>query len=342
VGWISWIQEWVPRRLRGRYFGARNRTLQVTTVLFLLLVGFILDWLDRTVLAFQVVLIGSVALRALSVSFQQRTYTGGAAQEVVRYDWRAQLTLLQKHSAYFWFVAFGAAWGFAANLFGAFYPVFMYEQLGLSVKHVSSMLILTSVGSAVSYPAWGKLADRFGNKPVMLVCLAAWQVQYASWAFLTPSNAWLLYIYWAFAGSVSAGFVLGLFNIQLKLIPREAKTLAISINIAVTSLVTALAPIIGGALLQYLLSTYANPLWVYHRLFLIQPAVALLACGFLLRLPEPDTSPLSTVVGAMRNVRTLGGIFGLTYLTNFVFVKAPKSWSRRSTRSQETSSASAR
>lgn len=342
VGWTSWIQEWVPRRLRGRYFGLRNRILQLVTVVFLLASGWILDRLGRSVLAFQIVLIGTVLLRIGSVWFQQRTHTVSLQRPAKPLPWLAQLEVLRTHSAYFWFVSFGAIWGFAANFFGAFYPVFMYQHLGLSIKGVSFMLILTGIGSAVSYPGWGRLADRFGNKPVMIVCLIAWQLQYAAWIFLTPENAWLLYGLWTFGGLVSAGFVLGLFNIQLKLIPPAAKTLAISINLAVTSLVTAIAPIAGGAMLQYLQGTGMDPLTVYHRLFIAQPMIALCACGLLFRLPEPDASPLGTVVGAMRNVRTLSGIFGVTYLTNFVFVKTPRTWSRPSTRLPETSSGNAR
>src|SRR5690606_3384444 len=28
VAWTSWVQEWVPARLRGKFFGRRNRALQ--------------------------------------------------------------------------------------------------------------------------------------------------------------------------------------------------------------------------------------------------------------------------------------------------------------------------
>src|SRR6185369_10691169 len=30
VSWNAWIQEWVPSRLRGKYFGRRNGTLQIS------------------------------------------------------------------------------------------------------------------------------------------------------------------------------------------------------------------------------------------------------------------------------------------------------------------------
>jgi hypothetical protein len=60
---------------------------------------------------------------------------------------------------------------------------------------------------------------------------------------------------------------------------------------------------------------------VYHRVFLVLPVTALLACLLLGRVRETAASPLSSVVGAMRNVRTLGSVFGLSILVDYVFIK---------------------
>ncbi len=331
ISWMSWVQEWVPLRLRGKYFGVRNRIMQICTVTYLLLLAWVLDALQRSKLSFQLVIGAAVFLRIFSIYL---LYTGTkstpiAPREAGRPLGEQWLVLKQAH-AFFWFIAFGMAWGFAANCFGAFYPVFMLKELSLSVSNVAVMQVLASVGAALSYPAWGHLCDRFGNKPVMIFCLIAWQLQNLLWCFITPDNSWLLYGMWAFgglsgfAGLWSAGFILGLFNLQLKLIPPGAKTLAISVYLAATSLATASGPIVGGKILHYLLAHGMEPTTAYHRLFLVQPLIALSACLLLLRVAEPAASSLIHVVGAMRNVRTLSAIFGLSFLEEFVFVKKTK------------------
>jgi hypothetical protein len=66
------------------------------------------------------------------------------------------------------------------------------------------------------------------------------------------------------------------------------------------------------------------PLTVYHAIFLVQPVVSLLGCLLLIKLEEPAASELSTVVGAMRNIRTLSGLMGLSFLVNYLFVKPEK------------------
>ncbi len=323
VSWTSWIQEWVPMRIRGKYFGLRNRLNQIAQLVFVLGTGQLLARMGGTVLAFQVLILFAVLFRIVSVVAQYCTQAGAepTPADDRRQPWRVQLAELARCSSFKWFVAYGAVWGFAANCIGPFYPVFMLEHLRLSLADVSFLVVLTSIGGAVSFPAWGALADRFGNKPVMLFAMIAWQLQNFFWCFLTPSNTWLLYGMWAFGGVMNAGFALSLFAIQLKIIPRAAKTLAISLNLAVTALVTAIAPMIGGVLLERLLRAGHDPIPVFHGLFLILPVTAILGCLLLTRVQEVNSRPLSNVIGAMRNIRTLSAMFGLGFFVDHVFVR---------------------
>jgi len=326
VSWMSWVQEWVPVRLRGKYFGIRNRLLQVSQILFLVAVGWGIARFAGSVRAFQAVLGGAVVLRLVSVMFQRRikTLPPTSGYSEARVHWREQVGVLLQTRPFLWLVAYGAAWGLATSLFGPFYAVFMYQELGFSVQNVGMLVILTSIGGALSAPMWGVLSDRFGGKPVMLFCMIAWQLQNYLWCMLNPGNSWMLYAMWSFGGLVSAGFALSMFNLQLKIIPPQAKTLAISVNLAITSLVTAMGPIIGGGVLQRLLHHGGSSLVVYHRVFLVLPSLALLACLLLTKVHERTASPLSSVVGAMRNIRTLGGLFGLSFIVDYVYIKPSK------------------
>ncbi len=158
----------------------------------------------------------------------------------------------------------------------------------------------------------------------MIVSLILWQVQNLTWCFLNPSNSNLLYAMWIWGGVTSAGFILGQFIILLRLIPVEAKNLAIGINLAITSLVAAIAPITGGWILTRALAHWSDPLAVYHVCFILQPVLALGGCVLLRRVHEPQASSLTMVFGAMRNIRTLSGVLGLSFLTNYIFFKAEK------------------
>jgi MFS family permease len=222
------------------------------------------------------------------------------------------------------FIAFGAIWSFAANIFGPFYHVFMFDQLGLSALEVGFLATLAQLSGALSLPAWGHLLDRYGNKSVMAFSLILWQAQNFLWCFLTLENRNVLYAMWIWGGATSAGFILGQFTLLLRLIPLEAKNLAIGVNLAVTSLVAAIAPITGGAVLTWALARWSDPFAVHYVCFTVQPVMALLGSMLLLRVHEPRASSLTMVFGAMRNIRTLSGVFGLSFLVNYVFYRAQK------------------
>ncbi len=323
VGWSMWVEEWVPPRLRGKYFGRRNQIVQLATVVFLLVSGWALSRWNYSIYVFQGVLLVSVFLRLFSLHWQwvspTRPYRPAPPMpnsigQQARIVWAAKSFLM--------FVAFGSVWFFAANVFGPFYTVFMFNRVNLSAWEVGAVTALAQVGGALSLPAWGKLLDRYGNKPVMVFSLVIWQVSNFAWCFITPANGYLLYPMWAWGGATGAGFILGLFTVGLRLIPPEAKSFAIGLNLAVGSLVAGIAPILGGWFLSHELARGVEPMRLYHFCFLAQPVIGLAGAFLLLRVKEPAASPLSMVVGAMRNIRTLSGVLGLGFFANYTFFKA--------------------
>lgn len=324
VSWNSWIQEWVPARLRGKYFARRNAYLQFSTLTFLFAAGWALAHWNYAIPVFQAVIGVACLIRIYSLYWQWISPTHPLPQaQAPTISFRAQVDVLSRSRSFLLFVLFGSVWSFAANCFGPFYHVFMFEQLNFSAFDVGILSTLTALGGALALPAWGRLLDRFGNKSVMTFALIAWQLQNFLWCFITPENRSLLYGMWVFGGLTSACFILGQFTLLLRLLPVEAKNLAIGFNLAVTSLVAAIAPIIGGAVLHWALPRWQNDLAVYHVCFLLQPLLSLIAAGILLRVHEPAAGSLTMVFGAMRNIRTLGGVLGLDFLINYVFYRAP-------------------
>lgn len=325
VSWNAWIQEWVPHRIRGKYFGRRNAILQISTLTFLLIAGWSLAHWDYGIGVFQILIAGAVFLRYFSLRWQWISPTGLRTQAPkVPLPLGEQLSLVFGSRSLLGFVAFGAVWAFAANCFGPFYHTFMFEQLSMSAFEVSLLSMAAQLTGALSLPAWGHLLDRFGNKSVMTISMLVWQAQNFLWCILTPENRLMLYPMWLFAGAVSAGFILGQFTLLLKLIPPQAKNLAIGVNVAVISLVAAIAPITGGAVLAWALGRWSDPFAVHHVCFALQPILAALGCLLLVRVEEPQASPLTMVFGAMRNIRTLSGVFGLSFLTNHIFYRPQK------------------
>jgi MFS family permease len=323
VVWNGWMHDLVPGRLRGRYFSQRNRFIQGATLVFVLSVGAVLSWGDYSVTTFQGIIAAACGCRVASLWYFWKMPEGRPSDrhQAPAKPLREQFVIVRRSHSLLLFIAFGALWSFASNCFGPFYHVFMFEQLRFSGLQVGILATLTALGGIVSLPVWGGLLDRYGNRACMAVALGLWQAQNFLWCFLTPANSTILYGMWFWGGALSAGFILGQFTILLKLIPADARSLAIGLNLAITSLVAAISPLVGGEVLSRLLAEGYEPLDVYHLVFLVQPVAGLLGCILLLRIKEPASSPLASVVGAMRNIRTLSGVLGLSFFVNYLFVR---------------------
>jgi MFS family permease len=322
VAWNAWMQECIPVRLRGKYFGFRNRLLYFSLVIFMLAVSGLLAWLDGALLAFQLLFAGAIVLRIVSVLAERRMRTStGNRPAVPEPPWRDQLRLVRAEVMFVRFSVFASVMGFASTLFGPFYAVFMLEELHLSAARINFLLLLGVLGAAISFPAWGRLLDRFGNVPVMIFSMVLWQIFNALYFVLGPGNVWLLYVINPAGGVFSAGYGIGLFGLLLKLSPPGARTMGMALFVSLSSLTAALGPITGGYLLTAAQARGFPALDAYHAAFLITPVFMILCCLLLQRVREENSAHVTDVVDAMRNVRTVASLFGLTFLVNQVFYR---------------------
>lgn len=322
VSWTSWVQEWLPKLSRGKYLGRRNLLLQIGTVGFLLLASwFLAHWKSDPVFAFQSVLFAGVALRAISIVLQQWILPTRSVPDERRASRWSQVALIMKNQPLMRFIGFGAAFGFTVNFMGPFFPIFFYKVLGMSVDEVGRLVIVSTIAGAVSMPAWGRFFDKHGCRPGIMVALAIWMVVGYGYFFATPERTWVLYGIWSIGGAACAGFLFGSFSMILKLIPPEAKTTAISFNLAATSLAAACAPVAGGVIFDWAERTFDNQLVVFHTMSAIHHTVTLGTVLLLIRVVEPKSSSLTQAIGAMRAMRQLGALLGVSFLGNYSFIK---------------------
>src|SRR5688500_11341122 len=111
VSWNAWIQDWVPYRIRGKYFGRRNGTLQFSTLTFLLIAGWSLAHWNYAIPAFQLIIAGAVVMRYFSLRWQ---WVGPAAprrhDSTVELPLADQLQVVPRARTLLVFIAFGAIW----------------------------------------------------------------------------------------------------------------------------------------------------------------------------------------------------------------------------------------
>uniref|UniRef100_B8HNX6 Major facilitator superfamily MFS_1 n=1 Tax=Cyanothece sp. (strain PCC 7425 / ATCC 29141) TaxID=395961 RepID=B8HNX6_CYAP4 len=73
ASWLSWLAALVPRQLRGRYFGFRNSTFSLTSLIALPCLGFAVShWRGGSIQGFGVMVTMAVGAGLLSLGFQSR------------------------------------------------------------------------------------------------------------------------------------------------------------------------------------------------------------------------------------------------------------------------------
>ena len=317
VGWTAWVQQWTPTKVRGAYFGNRNRLISIATVVFLLVSMGMLNWYSESIWSYQSLIIVALLCRFFSLLYQHLILTPPETEGMLKTDgWLKDLGNLRHHKKFLLLVFFGSWFGFWISLTGPFIPRFVYEHLYIEPWQFALINILATLSGALTLPLWGKVIDRHGCIPVMILSMIVWQLQNYLWCILTPNITWLLYPMWIGGGIVANAYLLGLFNLLFKVMPETGRTAAISANMAVTSIASAVAPMLAGKIIEISGEMGWSTVTVYRIGFALSPTALLLGLFILRRIKEPESFGEGTVVGAMRTVRQMLQLQGLNFLAN--------------------------
>lgn len=322
ISWTSWVGEWLPQKSRGKYLGKRNRILQISTVVFLVLAGKAIDLIggDEPLRGFQAIIALGVVLRFFSIRWQYHIYSLKEGGQESTTPFKSQIGTIMKDKPLMRFIAFGFAFNLAFNFVGPFFAIFLFKALEMQLVEVGYLVTLATITGALTMPQWGKLMDKYGCRSTLALALIAWMLNGYFFTFATPESIWVAYTLFATGGVFGAGFLFATFNMTLKLVPKNAKTTAISLNLAASSLAGAISPIIGGIAIEWAVSRYSM-LDVFHVFSAGHHTISLLTVFILLTVKEPKSSTLWQAAGAMRPLRQIGSALGISFAMNYSFFK---------------------
>ena len=135
VGWTSWVRTWVPARLRGKYFGRRNRWLNLSTVIFLALALVLFQWDEKALWPFQVLIATAVLARYAGLIWQHGIRTNGEHLDVIGHGLIAQLRRNIGSPGLVRFIIFAAWTSFWMSFAGPFVPSSPSRNSGSRREH---------------------------------------------------------------------------------------------------------------------------------------------------------------------------------------------------------------
>ncbi len=90
--------------------------------------------------------------------------------------------------------------------FGIVIPIlpFLSPQLGADKMDIALIIVSYAVCAGISGPFWGRLSDRIGRKPVIMICLAGAAVSYVMLGL--AGQLWMVFAARGFAGLMAGNF----------------------------------------------------------------------------------------------------------------------------------------
>lgn len=316
--WLSWMATLVPRRLRGRYFGLRNSLASLTNLVCVPLAGLAVSkWPGGTLQGYGVVLFVGVISGMISLGCQyfqvdvnpqeQNAAAMKSSAEKAVSDDANNATAedsIWKNSNFLKFLLYFSSWMFAANLSLPFFNMYMLGTLNLEVSWVTFYGSLQAGANLLMLIIWGRLADKIGNRPILLVIgMVAASVPLLWLAIGTNLiDSWDLWLWLPlihiFIGGNWAALDLCNNNLHIEVTPVKNKSIYFATTAAVGGVSGALGTTIGGFVAE-------NPSFGgLAGLFAVSAVLRLAALVPLMFVQEPGRQSFTQMVQSLWIFRT--------------------------------------
>ncbi len=336
--WLAWMGDLIPRRIRGRYFAARSRralpiyvaatiaagilldrataagapmTVQAQPVLLWTVCGiFVVAAVFGTIDALLFLRIREVVSPALTDRQASRrqpiTLAGlaGALAEPLRIVVEAFRNRLFRHYA-----LFGATITFAITVSGQFFWLNALENIGYTKLGANVVFVVfPAISSLMMVRLWGRLIDRWGRRPILILATAGIVSVPLVWIFMPVGNPTLAYVLGAAESFFVGGALWPAINLaQINVMLGFSETPGRSRYIAAAAVAVAVGGftggLVGGQIAQSLrgLPVHVGPFLLnnYHVTFLVSMAARAVAILWLIGMPDPRAKPLRDVVRHM-------------------------------------------
>ncbi len=274
--WFSMLGDIVPQKIRGKYFGKRNRVAGTVGLVTTLGAAFLLDLFKTK----GIVLLGFSLLFFVAFVFR----LVAAYLFTKHYDPKLQLD--DGYYFSFWdfikkapknnfgrFTIYIALMYFGVQIGGPFFAVYMLKDLNFSYITYTLVNISSTVFALITMGIWGKFSDKFGNRKILAICGFIIPFLPIAWVF-SPSPIYLMFVPQLIGGIGWAGFNLAVSNFIYDAVTPARRAICVAYLNLMVGIGLFLGGIIGGFMAHFITISFMNSLLF---IFLISGVVRLLA-----------------------------------------------------------------
>lgn len=301
--WLSWMGDYLPHRGLNRFWGIRHSSQQwvAALALFVNAMFFFKSGINVRAAFAAIIALGAVLgvtdiLLFTKVEEPPIGRSGGSTL------WNA-LAGPFRHRDFRRFIFYSCFWNLAAMVGAPFISMYLLEHVGMDLFHVLMLWTLSWVGGAVLSNHLGQLAERFGQRPVMILCTAFKSINMIG-LLVCPADPtvafWVLAPIFMIDAFLNAGIAIANNGFMIKNSPREHRTMFVAAGTGFAGIVGGAASIVAGAMIArtgdwswtFQGTTYVN----FHVLFAISMVMRLASAALATLIREPQSASTTLVI----------------------------------------------
>ena len=291
VCWFPWFSDISPIGIRSRWLSVRDAIMQSCSVVFGLVVAFLLDTLPESSRYIIIFLMGGalVVMDMVCFAFCEDKFSAAPQKQTFFGIFKDVFG----NARFRRFLIAWTAWCFAVNFGSVYMGPYNMNEIGLTYMQ---MMLFGTIAAALSTilmePRWGKAIHRFGCKPVMRVCMIVECIMPLVYVTSVKGSFVPMLLMNLIGAMFWCGANLSASNMQLNYSPNETRSSYIAVFACVTALMgTTLGSLTGCALLDHWSERQMFTGFIdrYKVLFMISSCLRLTVWLFLIPRLDNDS-----------------------------------------------------
>ncbi len=317
VSWTSWMADLVPVGIRGRFFAKRNMIAQIVGMIVVVIAGWFIDYWKGLSQDTQwqgygfIILFAVGTIFGIVCIFLLKKTTPSTMKSSGNKHFFKQLLMPLANVSFRRFIIFASCWGFSVSIVSPFFSVYMIKNLQIPFSLITIFGVVSGITGILGMRLWGKFIDRFGPKPLFVICALGASIIPFLWIFATPENYAILWVINTISGFWWAGIGLASSTMMINLAPQKRNAVYFAVFAAITGLTGALAPIVGGYLGMFFASKTILGLSGLKLLFITSSSLRLLSITLLKPVQIHDNATIKEIMEKFNIWQKLMPIYNL-------------------------------
>lgn len=286
--WTAWMGYFVPRRIRARYFGKRNRIIGFVSFIATLIAGYILDFFNENMTyGFAIIFIVAFIGRTFSAFYLNKKFNfeGKETQNLFEYIYSFKNLISEKNKS-FYYILFNSYISFSIMFFGPLFSIYILRTMELGVFIYTINMTLWQISNFSSSNYFGKLCEKIGDYKVLKISTYIIVFLPILWILLyyldNQTQIIATFIVSILAGICFSAYTLSSFNLLYKISKKEDLIHFSALGTFIRGAAILLGGILAGVIVE---SNYINE--IAENFSLIPIHISMIISVFLRFLSIP-------------------------------------------------------